>query len=65
MVRIFPGKDSASRLVGALLAERHEEWSTSSRYLKIDEFDDWLYSHSDKEATDVQYELANRTLQPA
>jgi transposase-like protein len=27
VIRIFPDKDSAWRLVGALLAEKHEEWS--------------------------------------
>lgn len=42
IIRIFPSKDSAWRLVGALPAEKHEEWSTSRRYLKTDEFYDWL-----------------------
>jgi len=26
VIRIFPNEDSAWRLVGALLAEKHEEW---------------------------------------
>ena len=31
VIRIFPNKASAWRLVGALLAEKHEEWSTGKR----------------------------------
>ena len=27
VIRIFPNKESAWRLVSALLAEKHEEWS--------------------------------------
>jgi transposase-like protein len=65
VIRIFPSKDSAWRLVGALLAEKHEEWSTSRRYLKTDEFYDWLDEQADTEATDFQSEPTNRTLQPA
>ncbi len=29
------------RLVGALCAETHEEWSTGRRYLKMEEFLGW------------------------
>lgn len=65
VIRIFPNKDSAWRLVGALLAEKHEEWSTSRRYLKTDEFYDWLDEQADTEATNIQSEPTNRTLQPA
>jgi transposase-like protein len=65
VIRIFPSKDSAWRLVGALLAEKHEEWSTSRRYLRTDEFYDWLDEQTDTEATDFQSEPTNRTLQPA
>lgn len=38
VVRIFPNEESAWRLIGAFLAERHEEWSTRRRYLTMDEF---------------------------
>lgn len=70
VIRIFPSKDSAWRLVGALLAEKHEEWSTSRRYLKTDEFYEWLDRQSEREttrteATEIQSEPTNRTLQPA
>ncbi|MCS3632500.1 transposase-like protein [Salinibacter ruber] len=65
VIRIFPSKDSAWRLVGALLAEKHEEWSTSRRYLKTDEFYDWLDEQTETEAMDIESEPTNRTLQPA
>jgi transposase-like protein len=41
VVRIFPNKKSVWRLVGALCAEKHEEWSTGRRYLTMDEFYRW------------------------
>lgn len=44
VIRIFPNDDSARRLIGAYLAERHEEWSTRRRYLMMDEFYDWKAS---------------------
>ncbi len=37
----------------------------SRRYLKTDEFYDWLDEQADTEATDFQSEPINRTLQPA
>ncbi len=65
VIRIFPNKDSAWRMVGALLVEKHEEWSTSRRYLKTDELYEWLDRHSESEAKDIHSESSNRTLQPA
>lgn len=41
VIRIFPNEDSALRLMGALLAEIHEEWQ-GRRYLDMDEFHEWL-----------------------
>jgi len=41
VIRIFPNRESAYRLVGALCAETHEEWSTGRRYLRMDEYFDW------------------------
>lgn len=41
VIRIFPSIDSAERLVGALCAETHEEWSTGRRYLTMEEFFEW------------------------
>jgi len=68
VIRIFPNKESAWRLVGALLAEKHEEWSTGRRYLTMDEFYEWREKQtkeSQKLADERQSESSNRTLQPA
>ena len=47
VIRIFPNVGSARRLIGAYLAERHEDWSTRRRYLMMDEFYDWKSSLED------------------
>lgn len=65
VIRIFPNKDSAWRLVGALLAEKHEEWSTGRRYLTMDEFYAWREAQTKESADERQPESTNRTLQPA
>ena len=65
VIRIFPNKESAWRLVSALLAEKHEEWSTSRRYLKTDEFYDWLDKKTDTGIGESEPEPTNPALQPA
>ncbi len=41
VIRIFPNIDSTWRLIGAVLAEKHEEWSTGRKYLDMAEFQKW------------------------
>lgn len=74
VIRIFPNKESAWRLVGALLAEKHEGGnlgfprSTGRRYLTMDEFYEWREeqtTESHKSADEEQSESSNQALQPA
>ena len=65
VIRIFPNKDSAWRLVGALLAEKHEEWSTGRRHLTMDKFYEWREEQTEKSTDEPQSKSSNRILQPA
>jgi putative transposase len=46
VVRIFPNEASAVRLIGALLAEQHETWSTGKRYFDMAEYFEWQATHA-------------------
>lgn len=41
VIRIFPNPASVVRLLGALLLEIHEKWTTGTRYLDMEEYDVW------------------------
>lgn len=44
VIRIFPNEKSALRLLGALLLEQDEEWSTGRRYFNMQAYWDWKRS---------------------
>lgn len=41
VIRIFPNRGSVIRLLGALLLEMHEKWTTGTRYLDMEEYATW------------------------
>jgi transposase-like protein len=41
VIRIFPNERSAWRLLGALLAEQHEVWSTGRKWLDMETYWEW------------------------
>lgn len=50
VIRIFPNIESAYRLVGALCAETHEEWSTGRRYLDMEDYFEWKDAQQQEES---------------
>ena len=45
VIRIFPNRDSVIRLVGALLMEQDEVWTTGHRYFDMTAYWQWRDSH--------------------
>jgi transposase-like protein len=50
VIRIFPNQESVYRLVGALCAETHEEWSTGRRYLDMEDYFEWKDAQRQEES---------------
>jgi len=50
VIRIFPNDESAVRLIGAVLMEIDEAWSTGRRYLNMEEYWRWKQSCESGEA---------------
>jgi putative transposase len=46
VIRIFPNRESTIRLLGAVLMERHEQWSTGHRYLDMGSYWHWRSERS-------------------
>ena len=47
VIRVFPNEDSAHRMLGAVMAELHEEWSMGKKYFNMTEYREWGASHED------------------
>lgn len=58
VIRIFPNEESAQRLIGAVLMEIDEAWTTGHRYLDMAEYWEWLRSAVDKEVVTTFSEAA-------
>jgi transposase-like protein len=45
VIRIYPNQESAFRIVGALLMETHEKWTTGRKYLSMEDYWSWREQH--------------------
>jgi putative transposase len=53
VIRIFPNQASAERLIGALMMEQDESWSTGRKYFDMDEYWQWKNNQQPKRETMV------------
>jgi len=54
VIRIFPNEASAQRLIGALLAEKHETWSTGKKYFDMIEY---LEARAEEEKQEIEEKI--------
>lgn len=57
VIRIFPNEDSALRLLGAVLMEIDENWTTGHRYFDMSEYWRWKASSETAQTTSVKFQL--------
>ena len=54
VLRIFPNEASALRLIGALLVEQHEVWSTGKRYFDMTEYLEWKTTQTQEASQEIR-----------
>ncbi|CCQ94343.1 hypothetical protein CULT_1810007 [[Clostridium] ultunense Esp] len=66
VIRIYPNRDSAIRLIGALLMEMDEKWQTGHRYFDMAEYYAWREEQQKKakEKPDMREKLVDITHLP-
>ena len=50
VIRIFPNRESAIRLLGAVLMERHEQWTTGHRSFEMATYWHWRHEQRQRDA---------------
>ena len=60
VIRIFPNEFSAHRLIGAVLMEIDEKWSTGRLYLNMEVFKEWLEKQPEKSGEQRSKNSRNR-----
>ena len=53
VIRIFPNRESAIRLIGALLMEIDEKWASGKKYLDMAEYWEWRETQGTKAVSKV------------
>ena len=53
VIRIFPNRESVIRLLGALLMEQDEKWTTGKKYFDMEEYLNWCESKTSAETPAV------------
>lgn len=56
VISIFPNADSALRLLGAMLMEQDEEWTTGRCYFRMEDYWEWKTSEYDDEPSQPKSE---------
>jgi putative transposase len=65
VVGIFPNRASIVRLVGAVLAEQHDEWAVARRYMSADSLSRARHRAINDQAADVTKEVITPELPTA
>lgn len=61
VIRIFPNRESAIRLLGAVLMERHEQWTTGHRYFDMATYWQWRHAHQTQQVQPTRAEVTMQT----